>query len=394
MWLIAALVLQFIIRLRFPAQKSIARVIADRYGSPTVSLLRKFESIDYKERKCELDINFISNCIDHELVPKFVQFKVANRGLRSSKVYKRCQQELLKEELNSKKRSLKVLNNKKRSLIHQIQSTVRNIDFIHITSKFLVLNDEKIRRAQLVQERKLVNLGLQTAAETNDPEKVIFNFSNRVLTTNEKQLLVRGLNLSIPPKSLNYADFLHPFEQSFYQLLKDNPDLKQAQIDPLSSALKSAAYDCINTYDAKLEQNLPLKEVEALKALLRDDSIIIQKSDKGNLVVVLNKIDYVARMHELLSDRSKFCELNIAEGKDYNFIINQELRIRKVLGDLVKSGAMTQECYDKIAPSGTQPSALYGLSKIHKPTVNQNCVQSCQPLTLQHKNFLSTLTSL
>ena len=100
MWLIAALVLQFIIRLRFPAQKSIARVIADRYGSPTVSLLRKFESIDYKERKCELDINFISNCIDHDLVPKFVQFKVANRGLPSSKVYKRCQQELLKEELS------------------------------------------------------------------------------------------------------------------------------------------------------------------------------------------------------------------------------------------------------------------------------------------------------
>ena len=75
-------------------------------------------------------------------------------------------------------------------------------------------------------------------------------------------------------------------------------------------------------------------------------------------------------MHELLSDRTKFRELNIAEGKDYNFIINQELRIRKVLGDLVKSGAMTQECYDKIAPSGTQPSVLYGLGKIHKPTVN------------------------
>ena len=162
--------------------------------------------------------------------------------------------------------------------------------------------------------------------------------------------------MSIPPKSLNYADFLHPFEQSFYQLLKDNPDLQPAQIDPISAALKSAAYDCINTYNAKLEQNLPPREVD--KTLLRDDTIIIQKSDKGNSVVVLNKIDYTARMHELLSDRTKFCELNIAEGKDYNFIINQELGIRKVLGDLVKSGTMTQDCYDKISPSGTQPSVL------------------------------------
>ena len=306
MWLLAALVLQFIIRLRFPAQKSIARVITDRYGAPTVSLLRKFESIDYKERKCELDVSFISNCINNDLVPKFVQFKVANRGLRSSKVYKRCQQDLLKEELITKKRSLKILDNKKKTLIRQIQSTVRNIDFIHITSKFLVLNDRKIRRAQLIQERKLVNLGLKTASETNDPEKVIFNFSNRVLTSNEKQLLVRGLNLSIPPKNLNYADFLHPFEQSFYQLHKDNPDIKPTQSDPIGAALKSAAYECINTYDAKLEQNLPPSEVEALKTLLNDDSIIIQKSDKGNSVVVLNKVDYVSRMHELLSDGTKF----------------------------------------------------------------------------------------
>ena len=166
----------------------------------------------------------------------------------------------------------------------------------------MVLNDWKIRRAQLIQERKLVNLGLKTAAETNDPEKVIFNFSNRALTSNEKQLLVRGLNLSIPPKKLNYADFLHPFEQCFYQLLKDNPDINPAQSDPISAALKSAPYECMNTFDAKLEQNLPPSEVEALKTLLSDDSIIIQKSDKGNSVVVLNKVDYVARMHELLSE--------------------------------------------------------------------------------------------
>ena len=75
-------------------------------------------------------------------------------------------------------------------------------------------------------------------------------------------------------------------------------------------------------------------------------------------------------MHELLSDRTKFCELDVGEGKDYNFIINQEKRTRKVLLNLVKNNSMTKERYDEIAPSGTQPSVLYGLGKIHKPTVN------------------------
>ena len=140
--------------------------------------------------KCELDIDFLNKCIEHELIPKFVQFKVANRGLRSSKVYKQCQKELLREELTAKKHNLKRLHKNLDHLTQQIRITVRNIDFIHISCKFLALNDQKIHRARLVQEKKLINLGLRTATETNDLEKVIFNFSNRFLKDNEKMLLV------------------------------------------------------------------------------------------------------------------------------------------------------------------------------------------------------------
>lgn len=211
--------------------KSIARVITDRYGLPTVHLIRKFESVDFKLRKCELDIDFLNNCVNHDLIPKFVQFKVANRGLRTSKVYRQCQQDLVREERTVKKRQLNTLQRKLDQLTQQIRVTVKNIDFIRISSKFLVLNDRKVRRVRLVQEKKLINLGLKSSVETNDPKKVIFNFSNRELNDNEKSLLVRGLNLSIPPKKLNYADFLHPFEQVFHQLHRDNSDLTSDQSD-------------------------------------------------------------------------------------------------------------------------------------------------------------------
>ena len=186
MWIVAALILQFIIRLRFPLHKSITQVITDRYGQSTVHLLRKFEKVDFKFRKCALDIDFINNCMDHDLVPKFVQFKVANRGLRTSKVYRHCQQELLREELSVKKRHLSILQKKLIHVKQQIHNIVRNVDFIHISGKFLVLNDRKIRRARLVQEKKIINLGFKTACDQNDPEKVIFNFSNRTLISAEK----------------------------------------------------------------------------------------------------------------------------------------------------------------------------------------------------------------
>ena len=54
-----------------------------------------------------------------------------------------------------------------------------------------------------------------------DPEKVIFNYSNISLSDADKSLLVKGLKFSIPPKKLNYADYLANFElfyRSIYNL--------------------------------------------------------------------------------------------------------------------------------------------------------------------------------
>ena len=109
MWIVVSLVLQFLIRLRFPPNKSIANIIRTRYGEPTIRLIRKYESTDLKLRKSALDIEFIERCIKHDIVPKFVQFKVANKGLRGSKAYKQCQKKLLIHELSVKRRQQKSL---------------------------------------------------------------------------------------------------------------------------------------------------------------------------------------------------------------------------------------------------------------------------------------------
>ena len=109
MWIVVSLVLQFLIRLRFPPNKSIAKIIATRYGEPTVRLIRKFENTDFKLRKAALDIEFIESGITNDLIPKFVQFKVANKNLRGSKAYKQCQKKLLVQELTVKKRHQKQL---------------------------------------------------------------------------------------------------------------------------------------------------------------------------------------------------------------------------------------------------------------------------------------------
>ena len=259
-----------------------------------------------------------------------------------------------------------------------------------MSSIFLKHNDNRLTKTRYIHEKKLINLGLTNANECNDPDKVIFNYSSRVLTAAEKSLLAKGLNLSIPPKHLKYADSLLPFELLYRDIINSDQEFSDGK-EPFEAALRNSAYEFFKNYNAKHEQTLNTDEVTALKSLMQDDSIIIQKSDKGNSVVLLDKPSYVERVNEILADTSKFQKLRIKNGKDYNYVFNQEKRICKVLYDLNKKGVLSDADYVKLSPCGSKPSVLYGLSKVHKKlrTTNLSRDQSCLLSTRQPTNCRS-----
>ena len=88
---IIGLVFLFIIRIRFPRGKSIADIIRNRYGEAFVKKIRRFEKCDFKLRKCHLDLRFLLDCKKNGVIPKFLRFKLANRHLNNSHVYRKCQ---------------------------------------------------------------------------------------------------------------------------------------------------------------------------------------------------------------------------------------------------------------------------------------------------------------
>ena len=73
--------------------------------------------------------------------------------------------------------------------------------------------------------------------------------------------------------------------------------------------------------------NLTKEELASLKSLSKNDSLIIQKTDKGNSITISNKNDYLQNMQNILYDSSKFFELCIAKEKHLNFFINIEEQI-------------------------------------------------------------------
>ena len=68
-----------------------------------MSKVRKLETLDFELRKCNLDIEFLETCLKNGLMPKFLNFKVANSTLRNSKSYKDCHLQLLQQQLSNKK---------------------------------------------------------------------------------------------------------------------------------------------------------------------------------------------------------------------------------------------------------------------------------------------------
>ena len=115
----------------------------------------------------------------------------------------------------------------------------------------------------------------------------------------EKKVLARGLRFCLPPKDwVDTYEVKCSFELLFRDLTRFGPALTSENKDRLKSQLKNISYSYIYAYDfSKQRRILSKEEWTALTDLRNDDSIIIiTKRDKGNGIVIVNKLDYLDKM--------------------------------------------------------------------------------------------------
>ena len=97
--------------------------------------------------------------------------------------------------------------------------------------------------------------------------------------------------------------------------------------------------------------------------------VIIQKSDKDNSVVLVNKPDYIRHIEGILKDINKCEKVSLKKGI-LNFAVNHEEHINKQLKGISKNGCLTKQQYKKVKAVGRNPGILYGLCKVHKTVVD------------------------
>ena len=140
--------------------------------------------------------------------------------------------------------------------------------------------------------------------------------------------------------------------------------LSNEGLDFVKTRTKEEALSSYRNYNNNVPQHPAKEKFLALQNLCKNKSFVIQKSDKGNSVVIVDK------MENLINGTWKFEKINPKSDGTLNFAVSQEKHVGNILKTPVASNSMSEETRRSLKPVGTRPGLMYGLCKVHKDIVN------------------------
>ena len=116
----------------------------------------------------------------------------------------------------------------------------------------------------------------------------------------------------------------------------------------LKSKIKDVGLSSYRIYNKKDHryENLSPEEYDAFINLSSNKSIIIQKADKGNSVVIINRTHYVKEIEKLLSGTNKFVKVEFNPkhkvNKELRHLLDIQSSIKDCLNDLYDNNYLSK----------------------------------------------------
>ena len=137
--------------------------------------------------------------------------------------------------------------------------------------------------------------------------------------------------------------------------------LSNEDLDSVKTRTKEAA---LRNYNNNIAQHFSKEEILALQNQCKNKNFVIQKSDKGNSVVIVDKTDSFDKMKDLLNDTRNFEKINLKYDGTVSFAISQEKCTDNILKRLVASISLSDETRKSLKPLKTRMGITYGLCKV------------------------------
>ena len=198
MFYVTTIVLLFILRIRFPRNRPISVNIANRYGEQTLRKFRALEKTWSQHDKIEHDLQFLEACSNYEVIPKFLRIKLYKRTLQNTPLCKSFQNKLLLNEIKHKRSALHRRQSQLEEERNALKGCISSLDYACLylwLQRKQATNNLKTRPTH---DNKLQKLEISRITCTLDIDKIIFNYSSKVLTQEQKQVLSLGLDFCLP----------------------------------------------------------------------------------------------------------------------------------------------------------------------------------------------------
>ena len=165
--------------------------------------------------------------------------------------------------------------------------------------------------------------------------------------------------IALPPLKINYVNYFLPIERLCSSL--KNCNIYKQDWTHVWHNISALARNSFSQTKYHTKDKNSCKIRTTLQSLKEDESIVITRPDKGKGIVILDKTDYDNKLHEIVSDTSKF---KLIKSDIQTAILKYEDKLNRLLRKIKNN--TNDNLSNNLYASGTKPGHLYGIPKIHK----------------------------
>ena len=322
------------------------------------TLLKKLNCyLNLATRLAEKDasIQFFEDCIVRNLYPRLFHKQLRRSRIRPDSVSLKRHTCNHLDTLRSEMAEFERLLNQQLPVAPELSHCDRR-DFLEYVDSII---KKRVKKKTSALEKGLNELK-PVSSFPNNPDRYVHNLSNVVLDDTLLEVLSLGPKFCCPHNRIDPILIETQFENVYNQ----TSDLTPSS-DFNLGRFKSDLVNCSYRYTmSKVRPDSPVtkKHLDALKQLRTRTDILLTKPDKGSGIVLMDKKNYLDKMHDLLNDETKFCRSD--NDKDRTNVIEGQLT--NCLKRLKNQALISDQTFERIRPVGTLVPRLYGLPKIHK----------------------------
>lgn len=326
------------------------------YGQTMVKLVRRFTECHVIVERQTAHLYFNHRCKDERLITPSLKVKPLFDTVKAKELARRQTWQNLNLRISN---NHEVIRKELTTMVHFGSLILRNA-----SEEVLVQVTQGAREAAVREKEKLLShhqkkldkLRGKTGDRTQlgkhgsqvDRSRWVMNLSDKVMSDEEIDVLRKGLQFAVVPKTIPKLDIISEVENSIRNINDSHKELIRAEVCKTIKQFSNP------------KPNITRGELTAINNLKKDRSITILKADKGNCTVVLNTQDYDNKMSELLSDTETYTEIKNNPVKKTERLMNSKLL------KLKRDGKLEDNVYYNLRSTDGLIPRIYGLVKIHK----------------------------